>query len=128
MDENFKFDCSLVYHKEGDINIGVVLPLRCTTLDIRQRYYRVLPFLLAVDEINKNSNLLSNITLGFTILNNCQGSTEQRLVQFLPDTGSQFDEDYCKHGNSHPVWFDVVGIISTSFSRQSVEFSYITKL
>ena len=128
MDENFKFDCSLVYHKEGDINIGLVLPLSCTTQDIRQHYYRTVPFLLAVDEINKNPNLLNNITLGFTILNNCLGNTEQRLIQFLPDTGPQFDENYCKNGNSHPVWFDVVGIISTSFSRESIDFSYITKL
>ena len=128
MDENFKFDCSMVYHKEGDINLGVVLPLGCNTKYIRLKYYRTVPFLLAVDDIDKNPNLLSNITLGFTILNNCHGNTEQRLIQFLPDTGPQFDENYCKNGKSHPVWFDVVGVISTTFSRESVDFSYITKL
>ena len=128
MDDKFKFDCSLVYHQDGDINIDVVLSLRCNTPEIRQCYYRIEPFLMAVDEINKNAHLLTNITLGFMILNNCEASTEQRLIQFLPDTGPQFDENYCKNGNSHPVWFDVVGIISTTFSRESVENAYITKL
>ena len=128
MDEKYKFDCSSVYHQEGDINIGLVLALRCDTQEIKERYHRIIPFIMAVDEININSNLLTNITLGFTILNNCQSSTEQRLIQFLPDTRPQYDENYCKNGNSHPVWFDVVAIISTSFSRESVEFSYITKL
>ena len=97
-------------------------------LKIRERYHRIVPFLMAVDEINKNTSLLPDIKLGFTILNNCQASTEQRLIQFLPDTGPEFDGNYCEDGNSHPVWFDVVGIISTTFSRESVDFSYITKL
>ena len=89
--------------------------------------------LLAMEEIKTNPNLLPNVTLGLTILNtHCPaGTTEltkQRLIQFLPDTGPQYDEEYCRNGNSHPVWFDVVAVILESFSRNSVEYSYITKL
>ena len=132
--EDLTFNCTLLYHQEGDINIGVVLELGCSITDYRERYFRTVPFLLAIDEINKNPNLLPNITLGFTILNahcpieNEQTYRKQRLIQFLPDTGLQYDDEYCENGNSHPVWFDVVATILQSFSGESIEFAYITGL
>ena len=134
VNEEFVFNCSMVYHKEGDINIGAVLELGCNVTEYRERYYRTATLLLAFDEINTNPNLLPNVTLGLTILNtHCPDMdipelTKQRFIQFLPDTGIKYHEEYCRNENSHPVWFDVVGIISTTFSRESVEFSYITKL
>ena len=87
--EELSFNCSLLYHQAGDINIGVVLELGCSITDYRERYFRTVPFLLAIDEINKNPNLLPNITLGFTILNahcpieNEQAFRKQRLIQFF---------------------------------------------
>ena len=132
--EELPFNCTFFYHQEGDINIGVVLQLGCNVTHYRERYYRMVPFLMAIDEINRNPNLLPNITLGFTILNtHCpleeeQAKRKQRLIQFLPDTGPEYDEEYCENGNSHPVWFDVVATILQSFSGESVEFAYITRL
>ena len=86
-----------------------------------------------MDEINANSNLLPNVTLGFTVLNtHCpindeQNLRRQHLLQFLPDTGLQYDEEYSTNGN-HPVWFDVVGTIIPSFSGESVSYAYATRL
>ena len=134
INEELTFNCSFLYHQEGDINIGVVLELGCNITHYRERYYRILAFLLAVDEINKNPNLLPNITLGFTILNtHCPISYEQdlrrqRLIQFLPDTGIQYDKKYCDNGNSHPVWFDVVATKIPSFSTESVSYAHVTRL
>ena len=134
INEELTFNCSFLYHQEGDINIGVVLELGCNITHYRERYYRILAFLLAVDEINKNPNLLPNITLGFTILNtHCPMSYEQdlrrqRSIQFLPDTGLQYDDEYCENGNSHPVWFDVVATIIPSFSGESVSYAHVTRL
>ena len=67
--EELPFNCSFFYHQEGDINIGVILELGCNTTHYKERYYRTVPFLMAIDEINRNPNLLPNVTLGFTILN-----------------------------------------------------------
>ena len=131
--DDLMFNCSFFYHHEGDINIGVVLELRCNITHYRERYYRMMAFLLAVDEINKNPNLLPNVTLGFTVLNtHCpinyeQELRRQHLIQFLPDTGLKYDEEYCENGN-HPVWFDVVGTIIPSFSGESVSYAYATRL
>ena len=94
--EELTFNCSFLYHQEGDISIGVVLELGCNITHYRERYYRIVPFLMAIDEINRNPNLLPNVTLGFTILNiHCpvedeQAIRKQRLIQFLPDTGPQY--------------------------------------
>ena len=134
INEDLTFNCSFLYHQEGDINIGVVLELGCNITHYRDRYYRVMAFLMAINEINTNPDLLPNITLGFTILNtHCPISYEQdlrkqRLIQFLPDTGLQYDEDYRENGNSHPVWFDVVATIIPSFSGESVSYSHVTRL
>ena len=134
INEELTFNCSFFYHQEGDINIGVILELGCNIRHYRERYYRIIAFLLAVDEINTNPNLLPNITLGFTILNahcpieNEQAFRKQRLIQFLLDTGVQYDEEYCENGDSHPVWFDVVAIAMQTFSGESVEMAYITIL
>ena len=68
INEELTFDCSFFYHHEGDINIGVVQKLGCNITHYREHYHRIMAFLLAVDDINKNPNLLHNVTLGFTML------------------------------------------------------------
>ena len=133
INEELTFDCSFFYHQEGDINIGVVQELGCNITHYREHYHRIMAFLLAVVEINKNPNLLPNVTLGFTMLNiHCpqfaQEIGKQRLLQFLPDTGLKYDEEYCENRNSHPVWFDVVATMIPSFSGESVSYAYITGL
>ena len=132
INEKMMFNCSLFYHEEGDINIGVVSELGCSITSYRERYYRIIAFLMAVDEINTNPTILPNVTLGFTILTHCQSylweMRQQRLLQFLPDSGPQYDENYCEDGHSHPVWFDVVATIISSFSDESVSYAYTTAL
>ena len=82
INEEIMFDCSFLYHQEGDINIGVVQKLGCNITHYREHYHRVIAFLLAVDEINKSPNLLTNVTLGFTILNtHCPPFDQERRKQ-----------------------------------------------
>ena len=64
--EELMFNCSFFYHLEGDINMGVVLKLGCNITHYKEKYHRIVPFLLAVDEINTNTKLLPNVTIGFT--------------------------------------------------------------
>ena len=122
------FGCSFFYHDEGDINLGAMIGLGCKEEEFQSYYPLLVPFIMAIDEVNKNAQIMGNLTLGFTVFNGCRFGSKQIMLQTLPDTGPQYNEMYCLEGNTYPVWFDVVGMIAASFSRESVELSHIAKL
>ena len=122
------FGCSFFSHQEGDINVGAMINMGCEEDQFQQNYPLLVPFIMAIDEINENEHLMGNLTLGFTVFNGCRFGSKQMLLLTLPDTGPQYDETYCLEGQTYPVWFDVVGMIAASFSRESVELSHLAKL
>ncbi|GFS05343.1 metabotropic glutamate receptor-like [Elysia marginata] len=81
------------YVKEGDINVGAFLPITSYSpfklcgdmlrFPLAQQYVEALMF--AVDEINKDSNLLPNTTLGMVIVDDCakQSTASAQAVRFL---------------------------------------------
>ena len=122
------FGCSFFYHQEGDINVGAMINMGCKEDEFQQNYPLLVPFIMAIDKVNKNERIMENFTLGFTVFNGCRFGSKQMLLQTLPDTGPQYDETYCLEGKTYPLWFDVVGMIAASFSRESVELSHLAKL
>ena len=122
------FGCSFFYHHEGDINLGAMIGMGCKEEEFQSYYPLLVPFIMAIDEVNKNEQIMGNLTLGFKVFNGCRFGSKQILLQTLPDTGPQYNEMYCLEGNTYPIWFDVIGMIAASFSRESVELSHIAKL
>ncbi len=61
--------CWTFYHSEGDINLGTVL--RESLVENLETacwvYPLLMPFLAAVEDVNNDSAILPNTTLGFTV-------------------------------------------------------------
>ena len=105
---------SVNFSRPGDLIIGVVLSLHSYDKDVLcsdvvrklDALQRLESIVFAVEEINNRSDLLPNVTLGFTILDDC--SNEQtalaRALHFIQDTSnSSAVSDYKQ---KLPLWLD----------------------
>ncbi|KAM4618135.1 vomeronasal type-2 receptor 26-like [Discoglossus pictus] len=89
------------YYKEGDIIIGAVLTVNSEISEFKSEYmdeeeimclwpfiayYKILlSFQFAIEEINKDPNILSNVTLGYHIYDSCGDSRKslKSVIQIL---------------------------------------------
>ncbi|XP_072254972.1 extracellular calcium-sensing receptor-like [Pyxicephalus adspersus] len=125
----------------GDIMIGVVLPLHfgrvyqkvqfqekpprttCTMFHL-ETFQQVQALQFAVQEINKNSNILSNLTLGFQIFDSCNviHNELQAVLQMLTGLGSAIPNYRCHQG------VPLGGIIGSASSTYSMMLAHILGL
>ncbi|XP_073510918.1 extracellular calcium-sensing receptor-like [Phyllobates terribilis] len=109
----------------GDIMIGVLLPINSEkiyqklTFDVRppkttcrlfnlEYYHRFQTFLFTVDEMNRDPNILSNMTVGFQMYETCNipHYELQGALQFLTDSSTTISNNEC---NSRPMFPAVIG-------------------
>ncbi|XP_072006390.1 extracellular calcium-sensing receptor-like [Engystomops pustulosus] len=112
--------------------IGVGLPINSDkiyqklTFDVRppkttcrlfslEYYHRFQTFLYAVEEVNRDRNILSNITLGFQMYDTCNipHYDLQAALQFLMDSGTAADDTQCI---SRPQFTAAIGATASSNS------------
>ncbi len=119
------FNCSQLHYKKGDLYLLVQLRWGKTP---EEKYAAALPFLVAIDTINKDKTLLENITLGYYILD-ASMHWKQAMLFSLHYTDHKFSDEYCPHGDpAHPPWFEVEGVIVVAYSRESMHHSYISQI
>lgn len=131
------------YVNLGDINLGGFLAITEYSKDFlcshKMRFPMILQYVealvFAINEINQNSSLLQNITLGYVILDDCvkQSAATAQAVRFLPrihnkavcgednkQTCQQFTSQYDK-----AAYYDVVGVIGPLRSESSIAVSLL---
>ncbi len=117
LNQEQQFDCSMFYHREGDILLAGHIQWECREsccTEMEPTYSRALPFLMAIDNINSDKTLLENVTLGFVLFRECVGD-KQALLHTLHYTDHKYRARYCAEGDfSQPPWFGVAGHIMTS--------------
>ncbi|ESO83929.1 hypothetical protein LOTGIDRAFT_71752, partial [Lottia gigantea] len=111
-----------------DINIGIVIPIhRYDRYNICSSQYRevgsfqrVQAAIFAIDEINNKTTLLPNIKLGYTLMDDCSKDTTAlaRTLHFIQEANKTRSED-----DEGLVAYDVVGVIGTESSRNSVQMA-----
>ena len=77
----------------------------------------------AIDEINRNSNLLPNVTLGYSLYDNCYKLQIgfRAAMSLISGQEEKFIlEETCQ--GSPPV----IGIVGDSFSTSSIAIAYVT--
>ncbi|KAM3924627.1 extracellular calcium-sensing receptor-like [Leptodactylus fuscus] len=118
--------------QSGDIMVGVLLPINtdkiyqklsfnvrppktnCTLFSL-EYYHRVQTFLFTIEEINKDPNILPNMTLGFQMYDPCNipHYDLQGALQFLTDSSTTITNNQC---NSRPLFTAVMGATVSSNS------------
>ncbi|ESO94405.1 hypothetical protein LOTGIDRAFT_145056 [Lottia gigantea] len=118
------------YVQEGDINLGALFPISSysTTKACGDglRSTSILQFVEAlvysVNEINNNSNILPNITLGFAILDDClkETTTIAQSLSFVPEP--QSCQETCANNTkmTSTPRYDVVGVVGSLKSSNSI--------
>jgi ABC-type branched-subunit amino acid transport system substrate-binding protein len=91
----------------------------------------------AVKEINNDNNILSNLTLGFVVLDDCQSPSIAlaRAIQFMPreiryhsDRYFNDEVDKSRQTNSERTFYDVIGVIGTYTSKLSIVIANVLNL
>ncbi|KAK7506493.1 hypothetical protein BaRGS_00001968 [Batillaria attramentaria] len=119
--------------KLGDINIGFLLPMSkrmdhklCNgTLGYIDDAQHSQAVEYAFDQINKEGQLPGNITLGFVVLDDCRkeiAATAQSLA-FVPQTTCTAPG--FGNSNDEVTSYDVVGVIGSTRSSQTVGVAYV---
>ncbi len=117
------------YAKDGDIILGHLLPIRTRGAghvcikELHSDYIMqyVEAFVYAIQKINLNHNILSNISLGFVILDDCASTLQSlgKALFFTPLKGydAPITDTICSRGLRH---FKVAGLVGPDTSGQSV--------
>uniref|UniRef100_A0AAQ6A1T5 Olfactory receptor C family, u1 n=1 Tax=Amphiprion ocellaris TaxID=80972 RepID=A0AAQ6A1T5_AMPOC len=108
----------LALHSEGDVVIGGVFPLHYVASNphFDHRAFRwMMTMVFAVEEINRNSTLLPDVTLGYRIMDSCDHvHTSLRAFLSLEIGTSQSESSSCLSGSPVPA---VIGLASSSPTR-----------
>ncbi|XP_071089071.1 metabotropic glutamate receptor 7-like [Haliotis cracherodii] len=124
---------------DGDINLGAVFSIhaskdgRCSDSIFGFRaieYVEAVRF--AISEINNSSDILSNITLGTTILDDCflPSMALARAMQFMPEANrlhSTCNASSCED-RKLPRFYDVVGVLGAYTSSLSIVVANVMTL
>lgn len=136
-----------IYTQDGDIMVGVLTSIstsngelgNCGNTISGEAWQNIERIAWPVSQINNNSELLPNVTLGFIAIDACDttSSTMAASMAFLPrapcdkyNFTSSPSFYYCpvnrnneSYNNQFP-YHDVIGIVTTKFSKHSVALSY----
>ncbi|XP_046558866.1 metabotropic glutamate receptor 7-like [Haliotis rubra] len=124
---------------DGDINLGAVFSIhaskdgRCSDSIFGFRaieYFEAVRF--AISEINNSSDILSNITLGATILDDCflASMALARAMQFMPEANRLHvtcNDSLCED-RKLPKFYDVVGVLGAYTSSLSIVVANVMTL
>lgn len=114
---------------KGEILLGGLVPIHskcsassdceCGALHSRLGVQRLEAVLFAVDQINSNSKILPNITLGIQVYDTCSSETEalDKAVNFISGRLSSSSK-------APPV----VGVIGASYSSVSIQIAHLLRL
>ncbi|XP_050390961.1 metabotropic glutamate receptor 3 [Patella vulgata] len=116
-----------VYERHGNLTLGIVVPVHKYDADlicssrIRElgTLQRVEAMVFAIDEINSNSSILPNHTLGFKLLDDCSKDTTA-LVRSLHFIQTIDNETY---STEDLAAYRVAGVIGSESSRNSVQMA-----
>ncbi|XP_075715689.1 extracellular calcium-sensing receptor-like [Rhinoderma darwinii] len=116
----------------GDIMIGVLLPINSEkiyqkfTFNVRppkilcrllhlEMYHQLQTLLFTIEEVNRDPNILSNISLGFQMYDTCSipHYELQGALQFLTDSSKTITDNHC---TSRPLFSAVIGSIVSANS------------
>ena len=130
------FISSTNYTLPGDINLGGLIPLHiydeetenCGTIRSVNSLKKLEAMVYAVQQVNQNSSLLPNITLGFEIHDTCSydARTLRETLNFIPFTDAPGDEciaNYESRGN-----LPIVGVVGAQRSASSVQAALLLGL
>ncbi|XP_029027075.1 extracellular calcium-sensing receptor-like [Betta splendens] len=128
--------------KAGDVNLGGLFEVHytsvfpewtftseprqptCTGFD-NQGYRHAMTMVFAVEEINRNSNLLSNVTLGYNLYDNCGALVIGFRAALVLASGQE--EQFLLQGNCIGAT-PVLGIVGDSYSTFSIASSNVLGL
>lgn len=127
------------YVKEGDIKIGALTVLSeqnaigmCSDKVNKMAWQNIERIAWPVRQINENTKILPNITLGFVALDYCSKTSNALAASmaFLP-TASCADVDnntqtcFAKNVDNIAPTYDVIGVVVPATSRTNVPISYL---
>ena len=130
--------CEYVYYEEGDVKLGFFTYMHRSQnqeewcgkgVAYPSSLKYVEAFRYIIDQINKNTTLLPNITLGWVILDTC-GTPDAycaRALQLFPDKTNHSEEasygEICTD-NDTPTNYDVAAVIGPSNSEYAIFTAY----
>ena len=130
--------CGYVYYNPGDVNLGFIThvhkPLNdeqwCGKDIFGTALKYVEAFRYAIEQVNRNTALMPNITLGWVILDACatRDAYFARALQMLPDSvennaTKDTDTDVCDD-SGRPRNYDVAAVVGPSQSDASIFTTY----
>ena len=106
--------------------------LTCGSLNVERGIHRLEAMIFAVDEINKDANLLSNITLGMVAYDTC-GWYTRALDQSLEFVMAKTNPSNCQSPTSRRVLLNkndstLVGVVGAAASSVSVQVANLLRL
>lgn len=124
----------------GDVIFGGMFPMHergvdepCGSIKEEKGIQRMEAMLYALDEINRDSQLLPNITLGALILDTCSSDTYalEQSMEFFKSSLNQDVSDFKCEGGKKPIYNPpkpVIGVIGAASSSVSVMIANILRL
>lgn len=124
---------NIFYTMQADVNIGVVIPVHrynsqtfCSSA-IREMgaLQRVEAVAFAVREVNSREDILPNVTLGFTMMDDCSKDTTAlvRALHLIQNNGAS---NISINTQLQPI--NVIGVIGSESSKNSVQIADLLSL
>uniref|UniRef100_A0A8C5PH96 G-protein coupled receptors family 3 profile domain-containing protein n=1 Tax=Leptobrachium leishanense TaxID=445787 RepID=A0A8C5PH96_9ANUR len=123
------------YHQDGDVMIGGLTTVYttmmvfntwqkiCLRIDAAE-YKNLLAFILAIEEINRDPDILPNVTLGYHVFDSCgdEGKVIQSVLQILTGDSIEIPNYSCRNRGK------LAGFIGDRWSHTSLPMAQILNL